>query len=51
MASAIISIHLKNPENTLRVYHYMTINPEIVRSSCVCDTDFFDLHGLTLIKK
>lgn len=51
MASAIISIHLKNPENTLRVYHYMTINPEIVRSSCVCDTDFSDLPGLTLIKK
>ena len=43
------SIHLKNPENTLCIYHYMTINPEIVHSSGVCDTDFSDFHGLTLI--
>ena len=45
------SIHLKIPENTFCIYHYMTTNPEIVHSSWVCDTDFSDFHGLTLNKK
>ena len=44
-----ISIHLKNPQNTARIYYSMTTNPENFHLSGICDTGLSDFHGLTLI--
>ena len=43
------SIHLKNLENTVRIYHSMTTNPENCHLSGNCDTGLSDFHRLTLI--